>query len=260
MLSSLLKIIQETNSRSISELYDKCEFSDWQEIVKYVNYHDLIKTALELHIKFKLDTQRLNLWKYATKLASKCLPDSKQFEEFEKIFSYNNLDPCEFALNLKTVLEKTEPKINAIRLIGSPNSCKTLISNCIVEPFICCRMNNHGSENEFFMSNMLNKSIIQCEELYITIATAEDFKSVLGGQPIDIAKKFNEKQLLMRTPVIITSNYSRFGRGHIPPTDENALALRCYNYHLTFAYKPIVTLQWEQFYLFLLSRMLNCNK
>lgn len=250
-----MKILQETNSRSISELYDNCTFSDWQNIVQYHNYHDLIKTALELYIKYKLDAQRLNLWKYAINIAKKCQPDVIQFKEFDNIFKLNNINNKIFARHVKEVLEKVHPKINAIRLVGVPDSCKTLISNCIVEPFICCRMNNHGSENEFFMSNMLNKSIIQCEELYITIATAEDFKSVLGGQPLDIAKKFNEKQLLKRTPVIITSNYERFGRGHVPPTDENALAIRCFSYKFTNKYKPLCTIEWQQFYLYLLSCM-----
>ena len=102
---------------------------------------------------------------------------------------------------------------------------------------------------------MLNKSIIQCEGLHNTIATAEEFKSVLGGQPIDIARKFNEKQLLQRTPVVITSNYSRFGPGHLPPTDENALSIRCYTYILNSAYKKLCKFEWQQFYLYLLNHL-----
>lgn len=208
-----------------------------------------------MHIKYELDLQRMNLWKYAVSKASKCRPDPKQFAEFDKIFYVNNINKMDFLLSLRKVLEKSENKVNTLRMIGMPNSCKTLISNCIVEPFICCRMNNHGSENEFYLSNMLNKSIIQCEELYVTIATAEDFKSVLGGQFIDIAKKFNEKQLLSRTPVIITSNYSKFGRGHLAPTDENALALRCITFTMNSQYKPTCKLEWQQFYLYLLNLM-----
>lgn len=223
--------------------------------MQHTHYHELIKTALELYIKYSLDCQRENLWKYATTIACKYSPDTIQFTELDKIFDYNRIDKHDFAIAVKNILEKSHNKLNALRLIGHPDTCKTLLSNCIVEPFICCRMNNHGSENEFFMSNMLNKSIIQCEELYITIATAEDFKSVLGGQPIDIAKKFNEKQLLQRTPVIITSNYERFGRGHLPPTDENALAIRCFTYRFSTKVKPAVTIEWQQFYLYLLSHM-----
>lgn len=250
-----MNIITRTGSRSTSELYDKCTFAEWQNISFIPRYHELIKTALELYIKKELDDQRENLWQYAFRKSVLLPPDESQFEEFATIFIQNNISPLDFAVALKMVLEKTDYKINALRLIGIPNSCKTLLSNCIVNPFICCRMNNHGSENEFFMSNMLNKAIIQCEELYITVATAEDFKSVLGGQPLDIAKKFNEKQMLCRTPVIITSNYERFGRGHVPPTDENALAIRCHNFRFFSKYKPSVKLEWQQFYLFLIRTL-----
>lgn len=206
-----------------------------------------------MHIKLNLDRQRENLWKYAVDLATKFALDGPQIEIFEYIFRINNINPKEFALCLKFILEKKEFKINTLRIVGLPNSCKTLISNCIVEPFICCRMNNKGSENEFYLSNMLNKSIIQCEELYLTVATCEDFKSILGGQNIDIDKKYNDKQMLTRTPVIITTNYERFGRGHIPPLDENALASRCFSYRMNSSYRPPIKLEWHQFYLYLLS-------
>lgn len=200
-----------------------------------------------------MDLQRDDMFKYACTLSMKECPIMEQQDEFDLIFRANNIDPQSFAHNLMKVLNKKENKINCLRLIGVPNSGKTLIANCIVKPFITCYNNNHGSENEFYLSNMLNKSIILCEELYITIATCEDLKSVLGGQDIDVAKKFNEKQLLTRTPVIITSNYHRFGRGHLSPTDENALALRCYTYTFNCEIKPTTKLTSAQFYNYILS-------
>lgn len=213
----------------------------------------LIKTGIELYVKEKLDNQRKNLWKYACDIALKSDSDERQLNEIAKIFKLNSINPNFFAKCLKSFLEKSEHKINGLRLVGVPNSGKTLIANCIISPFICCYMNNHGSENEFFMSNMLNKAIILCEELYITIATAEDFKSVLGGQNLDIAKKFNEKQLLTRTPCIITSNWERFGRGHLPPIDESALALRCFNFNFNTSISPACKIEWQQFFIYMLS-------
>lgn len=233
------------------ELYDKCEFHEWQSIASYQNHHELIKTALELYIKHELDLQRKNLWEYAINKVKSVTIDTEQFIQFSKIFDDNNINVFDFAKSVYDVLTKKHNKINALRINGNFNTGKTLIANCITAPFICCYMNNHGSENEFFLSNMLNKSIILCEELYITIATAEDFKSILGGQPIDIAKKFNEKQTLCRTPVIITSNYDRFGRGHIPPLDEEALRTRCKNYRFDRKVYPTCKLEWQQFYLFI---------
>lgn len=202
-----------------------------------------------------LDLQRVDMFKYACMYALSENSDPVAFAEFDKIFNLNNINISYFVKCLKSVLNKTERKINAMRLIGVPNSGKTLLANCICEPFITCYNNNHGSENEFYLSNMLNKSIILCEELYVTVATAEDFKSVLGGQPIDIAKKFSEKQLLSRTPVIITSNYDRLGRGHLSQTDENALRLRCFTFDFNLPFQPAIKLTSCQFYLYILSHV-----
>lgn len=250
-MTTILDTIQRTGSRSTSELYDRCTAAEWQEFTTFFHYHDLIKTGIEIYIKFELEAQRNDLWQYAIQKAEHQAPDIEQFEALHLIFEKNHVDPKKFAKSLKSVLRKEKNKVNCLRIVGCPNSGKTLISNCITKPFICCYNNNHGSENEFYMENFLNKSIILCEELYITIATAEDFKSVLGGQPIDIAKKFNKKQLLSRTPVIITSNYERFGRGHLSQTDENALAIRCENYNFNREVSPDCEICWQQFYLYI---------
>lgn len=219
------------------------------------DYHFLLNTAIEMYIKDELDAQRQGLWNYAIELARGKDPSPEQFEVFNYIFHTNGIDPAEFALNLKCVLNKEKIKLNTLRLVGVPNSGKTLLANCIVQPFITCYMNNHASENEFYLSNMLNKAIILCEELYLTTATAEDFKSVLGGQVLSVAKKHQEKQDLLRTPVIITSNYRKFGRGHLPATDENALSLRCFNYYLSQEVLPNCIVEWQQLYLYLYAHM-----
>lgn len=215
------------------------------------NYHSLIKTALELYIKYNLDIQRDNLWEYAMSFATKEDIDPDQFQEFDLIFRLNGLDIKQFAHDLKIVLEKSDFKKNTLRLIGVRDSCKTLLANCIVAPFIACRGNNHCSESEFYLSNYLCKSIIKVDELYVTVATAEDMKSVLAGEPIDISKKFNDQQLMCRTPVIVTGNHRKLGRGHLPPLDENALDSRCFIYRFPTAYKPKVKLTFSQFYKYL---------
>lgn len=218
----------------------------------YNNYYELVKTGIELYIKQKLEKQRNNLFNYALQQSNFLSnPELEQFEAFEYIFGKNKIDVKIFTNSLIEILTKSKHKLNTLRLWGTPNSGKTLIANCIVKPFITCYMNNHGSENEFFLSNMLNKSIILLEEIYVTVATAEDFKSILGGQPIDIAKKFNDKQLLSRTPVILTSNYELFGRGHLSPIDEKALKLRCHSFEFKSEVFPKVTLEWQQFYMYI---------
>lgn len=215
------------------------------------NYHALIKTAIEIYKKQLLDIQRADLYAYAVNNAKKHPIDPLQFNELKTIFAVNRIDPRKFASNLKFILDKTDPKINTLRLIGVPNSCKTLIANCIIDPFVACRGNNHGSENEFYLSGYLCVSVVKIDELYITIATCEDMKSILGGEPIDIAKKFNDKQLMCRTPFFLTNNQRRLGRGHLPAGDEAALDLRCIIFNMPTTYRPTVRINSVQFYLFI---------
>lgn len=241
----------QTKSRSTSELYDNCTFQDWQRIICIPNYHELIKSAIELYIKYLLDIQRVDLWDYAMNECKNIEINNEQYNEIKKIFYINNVDPFEFATNIKLWMKCSLNKKNGFRITGEFDSGKSLIATSICYPFVKCHMNNHGSENEFFLSNMLNKSLILCEELFVTPATCEDMKSILGGAPIDISKKFNEKQILKRTPTFCTSNHKLFGRGFLNPIDENALAIRCFNYTFTHRFTPSCLIEWQQVYLFL---------
>lgn len=249
------QLFQKYGVYSMSALFDECTYEEWKDVVSIKDYNEAIETARLLYVKKQLECQRVDRWNYALEQLDSFALDEEQYHAIDYILKINQINPVTFAKDVKDILQCKHSKINALRLWGVPNSGKTLLANCIVSPFVVCYMNNHGSENEFFMSNMLNKSIILCEELYITIATAEDLKSVLGGQPIDIAKKFLEKQTLKRTPVIITSNYERFGRGHLAPTDENALKLRCKNYHFRTPVSPPCMITWQQFYLYVNSQL-----
>lgn len=234
-MQTLIKLIYRYRARSISELYDKCSASEFASIVYHGKYSECATLALELFVKDNLEIQRKNRWEYFLSFQKY---DEVQENELIRLFETQRIDIVLFAECLRDVLNCVYPKINAMKFVGRPNSGKSLLAQLICKMFICCYANNHGSENEFFLSNFLNKSIILCEELYVTQATAEDFKQILGGAPIDIDKKFYNKQILMRTPMIITSNYNEFGRGHLPHVDEQALKLRCITFDFISDFKP----------------------
>lgn len=231
-----IKLIYKYRARSISELYDKCESDEYAQLIyNSADYNKCLLSALELFVKDSLELQRRNRWEYLLSFANYNLEEEL---ELLNIFRTQNINPIEFAECVKSVLLCEYPKVNTLKLYGTPNSCKSLIANLLTCNFITCYANNHGSENEFFLSNFLNKSMILCEELYVTQATCEDFKSILGGAKIDIAKKFYEKQILSRTPIIVTSNFSKYGRGHLSHVDEQALAARSFSFEFSRAYAP----------------------
>lgn len=234
-----LQLIYKYRARSRHELYDKCSADEWASLI-YANddYVKNINIALELFIKDNLEFQRRNRWEWFIS-HQKYLPD----EEYELInlFNAQNIDLSEFALSVYNLLNEIDLKKNCLKIWGTPNSGKTLIARLLCDPFISCYANNHGSELEFFFSNFLSKSIISCEELFATPATAEDLKSILSGKMLDISKKYQEKQALVRTPIVVTSNYEKFGRGFLTPIDEQALNNRCYVYCFSKKFTPRVT-------------------
>lgn len=233
-----IKLIYKYRARSISELFDKCTADEFSTLIyQCANYQKVIIPALELFVKDSLEIQRRDRWSYMLSFAKFNYDEEK---ELLNLLIKQHINPVEFAKNLKSVFMCSQDKINCVRLYGVANSGKSLIFQLLSSCFITCYANNHGSENEFYMSNFLNKSLILCEELYVTQATCEDFKSILGGANIDIAKKYSEKQILSRTPVLITSNFELFGRGHLSPIDENALQSRCISYKFSSSFTPKV--------------------
>lgn len=246
-------IIYKYGARSTSELYDQCTSEEWADLIYTadVNIHKHVNIALELFIKDSLVLQRKDRWGWFVKCAEN-LP--AQISEFSNLFAAQQIDITSFANSLFDILMCVDPKINCLRIIGTANSGKTLLAQLIVKSFIAGYVNNHNSENEFYLSCFLNKAICLCEELMCTPATAEDFKSILGGATIDISKKYTSKQALIRTPIVITSNHKTFGRGHLNPVDEHALALRCFTFNFTAQYRPKITLTLPAFaYLMLIS-------
>lgn len=221
-------------------MFDKCTCDEFSEIIYFGKYMESANLALELFVKDSLEMQRKNRWEYFLSF-QKYLPD--QENELIRLFHTQRINIVQFFQCLKEVLNCTWPKINTLKIQGIPNSGKTMLAQLIGKPFITCYANNHGSENEFFLSNFLNKSVILCEELYVTQATCEDFKQILGGCPIDIDKKFQSKQIWMRTPIIITSNYQKFGRGHLPSRDEQALQLRCFTFDFNYSFTPTTMIE-----------------
>lgn len=243
------KLVFKYKCRTESELIDKCTSDEFASLVYLCSdYHKALKPALDLYIKDSLDIQRKNRWEY---MLSHAVYNEEEELELLRLFHTQNIDPVQFALDLKKVLNCEMPKVNTFKIWGVKDSGKSLIAMSIVDPFITSYSSNHGSENEFFLSSYVNKSIICCEELYVTQATCEDFKSILGGNFIDVSKKHVDKQILSRTPIVLTSNFNSFGRGHLSNVDEQALQSRCIVYNFSYPFKPACIIKPASFFHFM---------
>lgn len=217
------------NAGSWAEWYDVSDLKTFDALNNKYGFKlkPVIEWNIQREIKHRLFRERSNRYNV---IINDPITESG-VEIFYKIFKRQGVDPREFCNNLYDWANCTRHKLNTIKLWGAPNTCKSLISLTMASRFVTCYCTNHGSLGDFFYAPMLNKSIINLEELQVTCATADDFKSILGGATID----FNEKhtvvrQRLTRTPVVVTSNWEKFGRGMISCLDENALNKRCFSY------------------------------
>ncbi len=135
--------------------------------------------------------------------------------------------------DIESILMCKDPKINALRFNGKSNCGKSLIAGAICEALVYFSATMCGCAGEFYFGGMINKSIILLEELWVVPATCDDYKTILSGFPLHINKKHETaRQILERTPCIITSNYKQWGRGFLSPIDEKALNNRAFQYEL----------------------------
>lgn len=237
-IKNALKLVYKYNAQSVSALYDLCTADEFAELFYPLGEspYKYVQIAIDIYSKDCISLQRQNRWNYYLSIAADAEPN--EVLELRNFFRVNNIIISEFANAVYNIFNCKLTKINCLRLMGPSNTGKTMIARMLTEIFICAYVNNHNSENEFYLSCFLNKSICLCEELLISQATAEDFKSILGGAPLLISKKFSDKQILNRTPIIVTTNHELFGRGHLSPIDEQALRNRCKTFVFNHNYEP----------------------
>nr|QJI53746.1 MAG: nonstructural protein 1 [Densovirinae sp.]QJI53761.1 MAG: hypothetical protein [Densovirinae sp.] len=240
-----IRLVYKYHIRSVSEFFDKTQEDEYAELVyQDIKYPKYIQPAIDLYIKDNIEIQRRDRWEYLLAFSKY---NYQEEAELLRLFATQRINVIDFARNLKTVLNCEHPKINMIKMWGAPNTGKSLIARLITENFITCFACMKNSENEFSMSNFLNKAVILCDELYITRNTIEDYKIICSGAPHDLSKKFYDKQLLCRTPMIVTSNYCYYGRGHLPPVDEEALCTRAITYNFDSVFQPNVMITAPSF-------------
>lgn len=217
---------------------------------QHYNFKRNIELAVMIHTKQQEDQERQDRWTIVREHYDK----NCDVSEIEEIFKINNIDCKEFASCVKNILQEKHFKINALRIWGVPNSGKSLIVRLITEKFYTYYGTNTGSMSEFFYGAMVNKSLIVIEELWIVPSNVDDFKTIFSGYSIDINQKHvTERQRLLRTPLFITSNHEKHGKGHLSMMDEEAINRRMYNFKFVHLFEPKNKITCNQMYTFLIK-------
>lgn len=217
-----------------SEIMDKCEPEVWFNLynsgtLKMVE--DAFVVGGRIVSKYFLHTQKEDRWAWLMQFGNH---DDYQYTFLSEMFAKNGINTQEFAQNVFAWLNCTHRKKNCLFFHGPPNTGKTLIAQLLTSVFMSGTMSLKGITSDFYYEPILNKSVAVLEELWVVPQVADDFKTLFSGQELHINKKHCAMQKLGRTPIIVTSNHSRFGRGFLSGVDENALQNRCYTYNFKY--------------------------
>lgn len=146
--------------------------------------------------------------------APNTLPDKEyetpesSYKVFVKWCKKNKIDLVEFINSIIDVMDKVEPKINTVCLVGPSNAGKTVMfSNplCKLARFVG-QIGNRGNESPFLYQDCVNCRVIKMDECVMDPLHYEDLKLLMGGEDMKVQVKHQSHATLQRTPVLMTGN------------------------------------------------------
>ena len=198
------------------------------------SWKQYLSKAVDEYKFFKTRSQLGRGWDYLVSHPPIRFASTEKWPWVERIFACNGIIVEDFIQALKMILNAEDPKVRTLRLIGPPNTGKSLITQAIADFFNTCYLSNTGSASEFYFNDAINRSLIVLEEVFIVPATVDDFKSVFSGYRLGVnIKQKQTRQILEGVPCIVTGNTGLFGKGFLGGVDEEALNRRCITFHLT---------------------------
>lgn len=135
------------------------------------------------------------------------------------IWTCDNIDEMDgkqdFWETIYKILDRSYGKVNTLEIIGPPSCGKTLFTNFICDFFLAVgHIENFTRQNNFPLQSAYNQRILHWNEAQCEQSKLEDAKKILGGDPCAANIKYQDTQVITKTPVIITAN-----RRHIPWTE-----------------------------------------
>lgn len=215
---------------SYAEIFVRCTYDEMYDIICVTNPVEKINIACMLYNKWRFDIEREDRFRYL------CECPAVENNYYERLLAKNNIEIKDFIRDIKDWLNCVHPKKNVFTLIGPPNTGKTIIVGALQHLFVSKRLNNIDVTSDFVFGNLINCNLIVIEEPFFPPILLEDFKNLAGGQTMTVNSKYLPAQQLNRTPIIVSSNFPTYCRGHAARVSEEAIQARSYIYHIN---KPV---------------------
>lgn len=109
------------------------------------------------------------------------------------------------------ILERNLPKMNTIFISGQPNSGKTFFVNCVSAYYLNIGVvTNFVRGNNFPLNDCVARRILIWNEPSCMPSAWEDVKLLTGGDPCPVSVKYQGHSVILKTPLIVTSNNDSF--------------------------------------------------
>lgn len=224
-IGKIFNLCKKHNCFSYSELFVKSSFDEMYKIICIINPIEKINIACMLYSKWRYDLERKNRFEYLLRQTA------VENNFFEELLINNHINIKEFVIDFKAWINCEHPKKNVFTIIGPPNTGKTLFISLLQQLFVSKRLNSMDMASDFLFGNLINCNLIIIEEPFFPPIMLEDFKNMAGGQTMSVNSKYLPPQQLIRTPVIISSNFNTLCHGHAASVSEQAVRARSYIYY-----------------------------
>lgn len=215
------------------------------------SYLQFLSSCLE-HARISIFKEQIkDRWQVLLDYCNTTEYDPKEINEWKEWFNKQSIDVYKFVNDLESLLLCKHPKKNTLRLWGRASTGKTMIVRAIGEPFLCHFQGMCGAHSDFAFEGLLNVTVGIVEEAFFIPKEVEDWKTIMSGQSLTVNKKYLGKQTIQRTPLLMTSNHYKLGRGYVKMVDEHACRTRIYDYHANIEYAPSIKLTGAGFSAFI---------
>lgn len=191
VIDYLLSLMWLYQARDFVKLKTKTTYEEWYQVVLRCgpNLTGTVDRAFSCYIKQRLHRESLNRWYAIQQFCSDTDINYEANAILDNLLNTNRIDIAVFKRSVMEVLTCAHMKINTLRLVGVANSGKSMICQAIASALISYTATLTGVAGEFYFSDMIDKSLLCLEELWILPQTADDFKTILSGYPIYINRK-----------------------------------------------------------------------
>ncbi|KAA3670073.1 uncharacterized protein DEA37_0004282, partial [Paragonimus westermani] len=236
------ELVEQSDTRTLNELKNALTYEDRKNL--YAEHGQQWKEAAELCIeayceKLRREQESALFQHYIhhnnhTRICQHPRDLTRGLIWLDNLLTQNNIKKDDFLGDLTKVMNKTETRRNAFVIEGPTTTGKSLMLKLICDNYIYGTVQRSGDHSQFFLMNLINKSIALMEEPRITSLTVNDFKELLGGTPFDIHVKHQKDERLPRIPVLISTNNDL--TFYCLSEDAKTIKARCFTYKF---YVPI---------------------